>query len=145
MTLSRQLSTEHGAGLDEKNLRRMVQFTEVFPDAISARWSPNYAQRKPALWMRLTHAERASAVVGHPLTYAAPPTLLAQCRTDYLVDLGSSFDKPLDKAAPAATLISTGRTAPFSKTSCTRTLPSSSEADTPAARASRAGAGAPAA
>lgn len=31
-TLSRQLSAEYGRGFEEKNLRRMVQFAEVFPD-----------------------------------------------------------------------------------------------------------------
>lgn len=31
-TLSRQLATEYGRGFEEKNLRRMVQFAEVFPD-----------------------------------------------------------------------------------------------------------------
>jgi predicted nuclease of restriction endonuclease-like (RecB) superfamily len=31
-TLGRQLETEFGRGFDEKNLRRMVQFAEVFPD-----------------------------------------------------------------------------------------------------------------
>jgi predicted nuclease of restriction endonuclease-like (RecB) superfamily len=31
-TLSRQLVPEFGRGFDEKNLRRMVQFAEVFPD-----------------------------------------------------------------------------------------------------------------
>ena len=46
----------------------------------------------------------------------------------------SSSDSPVDNASPAATLISTGRTAPLSKTSCTRTLPSSSADETPAAR-----------
>jgi hypothetical protein len=32
-TLSRQLVPEFGRGFEEKNLRRMVQFSEVFPDA----------------------------------------------------------------------------------------------------------------
>ena len=32
-TLSRQLVPEFGRGFEEKNLRRMVQFAEVFPDA----------------------------------------------------------------------------------------------------------------
>ena len=32
MTLSRQLSIDHGTSFDEKNLRRMIQFAEVFPD-----------------------------------------------------------------------------------------------------------------
>jgi hypothetical protein len=31
-TLSRQLVVEYGRGFEEKNLRRMVQFAEVFPD-----------------------------------------------------------------------------------------------------------------
>ena len=31
-TLSQQLVTEFGQGFSEKNLRRMVQFAEVFPD-----------------------------------------------------------------------------------------------------------------
>jgi len=31
VTLARQLSAEHGTGFEEKNLRRMVQFAEVFP------------------------------------------------------------------------------------------------------------------
>ena len=31
-TLSRQLVAEYGRGFDEKNLRRMVQFAEAFPD-----------------------------------------------------------------------------------------------------------------
>ena len=31
VTLSRQLATEYGRGFEEKNLRRMVQFAEVFP------------------------------------------------------------------------------------------------------------------
>lgn len=31
-TLSRQLETEYGRGFAEKNLRRMIQFAEVFPD-----------------------------------------------------------------------------------------------------------------
>ena len=31
-TLSQQLSAEFGRGFGEKNLRRMVQFAEVFPD-----------------------------------------------------------------------------------------------------------------
>lgn len=31
VTLSRQLAAEHGPSFDEKNLRRMVQFAEVFP------------------------------------------------------------------------------------------------------------------
>lgn len=32
VTLSRQLSTDHGPSFEEKNLRRMIQFAEVFPD-----------------------------------------------------------------------------------------------------------------
>lgn len=37
-TLSRQLTSEYGRGFEEKNLRRMVQFAEFFPDeAIVAR------------------------------------------------------------------------------------------------------------
>ena len=32
VTLSRQLSIDHGTSFDEKNLRRMIQFAEVFPD-----------------------------------------------------------------------------------------------------------------
>ncbi|WP_232061901.1 DUF1016 N-terminal domain-containing protein [Variovorax sp. PBS-H4] len=32
VTLSRQLSAEHGSGFSDKNLRRMIQFAEVFPD-----------------------------------------------------------------------------------------------------------------
>lgn len=32
VSLSRQLAEEHGRGFSEKNLRRMVQFAEVFPD-----------------------------------------------------------------------------------------------------------------
>lgn len=32
-TLGRQLETEFGRGFGEKNLRRMVQFAETFPDA----------------------------------------------------------------------------------------------------------------
>ena len=32
VTLSRQLSLDHGSSFGEKNLRRMIQFTEVFPD-----------------------------------------------------------------------------------------------------------------
>lgn len=32
-TLGRQLETESGRGFGEKNLRRMVQFAETFPDA----------------------------------------------------------------------------------------------------------------
>ena len=32
MTLSRQLSLDHGTSFGEKNLRRMIQFAEVFPD-----------------------------------------------------------------------------------------------------------------
>jgi predicted nuclease of restriction endonuclease-like (RecB) superfamily len=32
VTLSRQLSADHGTGFEEKNLRRMIQFAEVFPD-----------------------------------------------------------------------------------------------------------------
>ena len=32
-TLSRQLVLTHGAGYGEKNLRRMIQFAELFPDA----------------------------------------------------------------------------------------------------------------
>jgi predicted nuclease of restriction endonuclease-like (RecB) superfamily len=31
-TLSRQLEAEYGSGFTEKNLRRMIQFAEVFPD-----------------------------------------------------------------------------------------------------------------
>ncbi len=31
-TLSRQLVPEFGRGFEEKNLRRMIQFAEVFPD-----------------------------------------------------------------------------------------------------------------
>jgi hypothetical protein len=31
-TLSRQLVAEFGRGFEEKNLRRMVQFAEAFPD-----------------------------------------------------------------------------------------------------------------
>lgn len=31
-TLSQQLTLEYGRGFAEKNLRRMVQFAEVFPD-----------------------------------------------------------------------------------------------------------------
>ena len=31
-TLSRQLAADYGRGFEEKNLRRMVQFAEVFPD-----------------------------------------------------------------------------------------------------------------
>lgn len=30
--LSRQLGADYGASLGEKNLRRMIQFAEVFPD-----------------------------------------------------------------------------------------------------------------
>jgi hypothetical protein len=30
--LARQLETEYGSGFSEKNLRRMIQFTDVFPD-----------------------------------------------------------------------------------------------------------------
>ncbi len=57
--------------------------------------------------------------------------------------LGSSFESPFERAAPAALLISTGNTAPFSNMSCTRTLPSVSEGAAPAARQSSAGGGAP--
>lgn len=32
-TLSRQLEQEYGQGFEEKNLRRMIQFSSVFPDA----------------------------------------------------------------------------------------------------------------
>src|SRR5574337_281556 len=32
VTLSRQLEAEYGRGFEEKNLRRMVQFAQVFPD-----------------------------------------------------------------------------------------------------------------
>jgi len=32
VSLSRQLSAEHGASFGEKNMRRMIQFAEVFPD-----------------------------------------------------------------------------------------------------------------
>jgi len=32
VTLSRQLVVEYGRGYSEKNLRRMVQFTEAFPE-----------------------------------------------------------------------------------------------------------------
>ena len=32
VSLSRQLVEEHGSSLGEKNLRRMIQFAEVFPD-----------------------------------------------------------------------------------------------------------------
>ena len=32
VTVSRQLETEFGRGFSEKNLRRMIQFAEVFPD-----------------------------------------------------------------------------------------------------------------
>lgn len=52
---------------------------------------------------------------------------------------GSSSSNPLDKAAPASALISTGKTAPFGNMSCTRTLPSVSDAETPAASTSSAG------
>lgn len=31
-TVSRQLSIDYGSGFAEKNLRRMIQFAEVFPD-----------------------------------------------------------------------------------------------------------------
>lgn len=31
-SLSRQLAAEYGRGFEEKNLRRMVQFAEAFPD-----------------------------------------------------------------------------------------------------------------
>lgn len=31
-TLSRQLASEYGRGFEEKNLRRMMQFAEAFPD-----------------------------------------------------------------------------------------------------------------
>ena len=31
-TLSRQLTEEYGKGFNEKNLRRMMQFAELFPD-----------------------------------------------------------------------------------------------------------------
>jgi predicted nuclease of restriction endonuclease-like (RecB) superfamily len=31
-TVSRQLETEYGSGFSEKNLRRMIQFADVFPD-----------------------------------------------------------------------------------------------------------------
>ena len=54
-----------------------------------------------------------------------------------------SSSKPFDKAAPASALISTGSTAPLENISCTRTLPSVSEAVTPAARTSSAGGGDP--
>ena len=30
--LARQLETEYGSGFSEKNLRRMIQFADVFPD-----------------------------------------------------------------------------------------------------------------
>jgi hypothetical protein len=49
----------------------------------------------------------------------------------------------LGEATPAALLISTGKTVPFSKSNCTRTFPSSSERAAPAARQSRAGGAAP--
>ncbi len=32
VTLSRQLTEDYGNNFNEKNLRRMIQFTEVFPD-----------------------------------------------------------------------------------------------------------------
>ncbi len=32
VTLSRQLSLQHGSSFGEKNLRRMIQFAEIFPD-----------------------------------------------------------------------------------------------------------------
>ncbi|EQD54387.1 protein containing DUF1016, partial [mine drainage metagenome] len=32
VSLARQLESEYGQGFGEKNLRRMVQFAEVFPD-----------------------------------------------------------------------------------------------------------------
>ena len=32
VTLSRQLRADYGRGFAEKNLRRMVQFAEVFPE-----------------------------------------------------------------------------------------------------------------
>ena len=57
--------------------------------------------------------------------------------------LSTSADSPLDSAAPAALLISTGNTAPFSNMSCTRTMPSVSEGVAPAARQSSAGGAAP--
>jgi hypothetical protein len=42
-TLSRQLEAEFGRGFAEKNLRRMVQFAEAFPDhailqSVTAKW-----------------------------------------------------------------------------------------------------------
>jgi len=32
VTLSRELTTRYGSGFSEKNLRKMVQFSELFPD-----------------------------------------------------------------------------------------------------------------
>ncbi len=53
--------------------------------------------------------------------------------------MGDSSASPLDKAAPAAALISTGKTAPVSNMSCTRTLPGVSDGAAPAAKQSSAG------
>ncbi len=57
---------------------------------------------------------------------AAPPVMLG------------SLESPADSAAPAAALISTGRTAPPSNMSCMRTFPSTSNGQAPAAKTSSA-------
>ena len=57
--------------------------------------------------------------------------------------VGSSAERLLANAAPASVLISTGKMAPFSNRSCTRTLPRVSESETPAAKQSKAGGGSP--
>ena len=37
VTVSRQLALEYGNGFTDKNLRRMMQFAEVFPDEANCR------------------------------------------------------------------------------------------------------------
>ncbi len=69
--------------------------------------------------------------------------LARSLRTNTYFFLGSSAASPLERAAPAALLISTGSTAPFSNTSCTRTFPLVSEGAAPAAKQLSDGAAAP--
>ncbi len=64
-------------------------------------------------------------------------------RDSALQPFPNSSWSPFDSATPASTLISTGKTAPFSNMSCMRTFPSISEGVAATANTSSAAAGAP--
>lgn len=70
VTLSRQLAADHGRGFEEKNLRRMAQFSEVFPDEeiVAMPWRQFDQRRHPFLVCALPVAS------GQRI----PPTLLAE-------------------------------------------------------------------